>query len=195
MNLRIACDIDGVLYSYDSCARYLLRTELGYKDLIYPSADWGYIKRMVEPQDWQWLWTEGVKLGLFRYGHVVTGAIEGVRALKRLGDVIFVTHRPAVAVQDTCDWLSYARFEPAGVHILSDHQPKTSIPADIYIDDRQENIAGVMLGSSGADAICFDQPWNQGSIAGDNQPRFWRAKGWPRVVEVCGIIKNRRVGA
>jgi 5'(3')-deoxyribonucleotidase len=195
MDFTIALDVDGVCYSFDSCARYLLRTERGYKNLIYPSTDWDYIERMVEPRDWEWLWTEGVSLGLFRYGHVVTGAIEGVRKLRRLGDVVFVTHRPTVAVQDTLDWLSYARFEPAGVHILSENQPKTSVPADVYIDDRRENLAAVMLSGSGADAVCFDQPHNQGNIPGDNQPRFWRAIGWPRVVEICTVIKNRGSGA
>lgn len=189
--MRIALDLDGVCYHWEKTGRYLLRTQRGCSHLIYPSTDWDYIKRMVDAEDWDWLWSEGVELGLFRYGHVITGAIEGVRELKARGhEVLVVTHRPSSAVQDTLDWLSYVRFEPAEVHILSDGRPKSSVPADIYIDDRPENIVEV-LASTEADALLFDQPWNQDKYVQYDSHRFHRAKGWDQVLGNVTLIERR----
>ena len=180
----IACDLDGVCFDYDGAARYMLRHYRGQKHLIYPSTDWDYIERMVSPEDWQWLQNEAPKLGLYRYGHVIRGAIVGIHAIQERGhEIHFVTHRPKLAVQDTLDWLSYVRLRPAGVRILTDQEPKRDMGADLYIDDKRETIADIMV-NTGRKAICFDQPWNQGGLPGDqDKTRFFRAHDWNEVVE------------
>src|SRR5258706_15952527 len=100
------------MYRWDKTARYMLRTERGYDrdQLGRPSRYWNEIKDIVDKEDWQWLWGTGVKMGLFRYGHLFTGTIEAVRARSALGDCVVMTHRPRSAVQDTLDWLPYNKL-------------------------------------------------------------------------------------
>lgn len=195
-NLKIAVDADGVLYEWSKTARYMLRSYRDY-DVAGPmgkeSTSWDYIPKNVAPQDWDWLWTEGVELGLFRYGHLVTGAIEGVNQLSRVGEVVLVTHRPKQAVKDTLDWLSYINLPFSGIHILTNQEPKSMVDADILIDDKPDNIFEWVMHARYA--ILFDREWNQQAQVG------MRAKGWNEVVEYVeeigyqmGQRKNGRTG-
>src|SRR5438093_1066807 len=82
-----------------------------------------------------------IRLGLFRYGHVVRGAVKGVRELAEIGDVVAVTSRPQNAVEDTLAWLLFMKLPLSGVHILSRGEKKSSVrpTCDVYIDDNVEN--------------------------------------------------------
>ena len=142
-----AIDIDGVLYEFQRTYAYMLRE---YRGVDVPPVDewwteWDSIWKHGTREDRKWMWTEGVALGLFRYGHVITGAIAGVQRLVRMGhDVCVVTHRPATAVQDTLDWLSYVRLPFSAVHILSRNEPKTTVKFDLLVDDKPQNIADAL---------------------------------------------------
>jgi 5'(3')-deoxyribonucleotidase len=184
--LKIAVDADGVLYEWSKTARYMLRSYRDYdKDgpMGQESTSWDYIPQNILPQDWDWLWTEGVRKGLFRYGHLVTGAIEGVNQLSLLGEVVLVTHRPKAAVKDTLDWLSYINLPFSGIHILTNQEPKSMVDADILIDDKPDNIfEWVMHARHG---VLFDREWNQKAQVG------MRAKGWAEVVGCVEGIRER----
>jgi 5'(3')-deoxyribonucleotidase len=113
------------------------------------STSWEYIKDHIDPEHWDWLWTEGVRLGLFRHGHMYPGTIKAVRDLNDMGDVIIITHRPRAAVLDTMDWLTYHRLPVAGVHILTGGEPKSSVKhCDFFIDDKPENCIDMLQHSS-----------------------------------------------
>src|SRR3990167_1953190 len=119
--MRIGVDLDGVCYKWSKTARYMLREMLPGSPYtregpMGQEADgYDYIQRNIAPEHWKWLWTEGVRLGLFRHGHIIKGAIEGVNALAADGhDMIIVTHRPKAAVTDTLRWLAVADFPLAG---------------------------------------------------------------------------------
>jgi len=139
--LRFGIDIDGVMYMWDKTARYMLRTERGVSREVLgqPSRYWNEIKDKVSGEDWKWLWSEGVRLGLFRYGHLFTGSIEAVRELDKIGDVIVLTHRPRSAVQDTFDWLSYMRLPIIEAYVFTNMEPKSQVKCDMYVDDKPEN--------------------------------------------------------
>lgn len=164
--MRIGLDIDGVMYEWDKTARYMLREVLPnspYKDsLRTESQSWNYIQEMVLPEHWDWLWDEGVKLGLFRYGHLFPGTIQAVRALAQKNEIIIITHRPKQAVNDTLDWLSYLKLPLTGVHILSNGEKKSSVlpHCDIYLDDKPENIVDYLLNTEAA-SVLREQPWNR----------------------------------
>lgn len=186
--MDIVVDCDGVLYEWGRTACYMLREYKGYTNLARVAPDWDYYERMVEKEDWKWLWNEGVPLGLYRHGHSVKGSLDGIRALKNMGhNLYFVTHRPENGIKDTISWLDHrfggeVIYPWSGVHILTSQESKTSVPADVYIDDKRENISDVML-NTGAKAVVFDQPWNWGSLPGDGDAgRFARCKGWPEVI-------------
>lgn len=173
--MRIAVDVDGVLYEWDRTARYMLRT---YRDTVVgESLTWDYIEQHVPRSDWGWLWTDGVDLGLFRYGHCVAGSIVGLRNLLADGhSLAVVTHRPSSAVPDTLAWLNYINIQWSEVHILSNGESKAQVDADILIDDKMENV--IEWAASGRKALLFDRPWNQQIEA----TRIERCYDWRDVV-------------
>jgi len=188
--VRIAIDLDGVTYEFERTARYMLRELRGYadvKELQTESTEWDYIPNHIGSDDWRWLWDEGIELGLFRYGHVSTGAIVGLRALlKAKHDLLVVTHRPRKAVPDTLAWLSYINIPFSEVHILSDGQRKSSVAADLIIDDKWENVRE--WAQRDRHAILFDRPWNQDHYDTD---QITRAFGWGKVVDAVQDVGLR----
>lgn len=184
--MKIAIDLDGVQYEWDKTARYMLREIRGCSGLGGPSFSWDMIMETVDPEDWQWLWTEGVKLGLFRHGHLVQGAIQGIRALRDAGhELILVTHRPKEAIRDTNAWLElhFGSEEPypwSGQHILSNMESKTIVNADILIDDKPQNIEE--WNSAGRVGILFARPWNCEEAELFSRTHIIVANGWPAVV-------------
>jgi 5'(3')-deoxyribonucleotidase len=126
------------------------------------SDSWDYIKENIDPEDWKWLWVNAVPLGLFRYGHMVRDARVGLEALRDAGHkLILITHRPAMALQDTLEWVTfYFKGVPLdGFHFLSNGEDKSTIEWDLLIDDKVENIEDAVR--AGRRAILFDQPWNR----------------------------------
>lgn len=161
--MRIGLDLDGVLYEWSKTARYMLRSMKGYpKDgpMGKESTSWNYIKENVSREDWRWLWSEAIHLGLYRYGHLTPGAIEAVRALSERGDVVLITQRPKAAVGDTLDWLSYMKLPITEYHILTEQEPKSSVTAcDFYIDDKPANCYDLATNTKGA-VFLWNRPWN-----------------------------------
>ncbi len=186
--MRLAIDLDEVVYSWDRTAHYMLREYRGYNRTTLPgqSPSWTYIPDTISKFDWQWLWTEGVKLGLFRYGHMVTGARIGLQHLRDAGhEIVVVTHRPEQATSDTLDWVGhYFKDIPlAGLHILSDEAPKSTVKADLLIDDKMESCLE-WRGTTREPAILFDHPWNRGS----EEAGILRARDWKHVIEIVEMF-------
>lgn len=166
--MRIGIDIDGVMYQWSKTARYMLRQVLPNspytKDgpMGTESTHWGYIPDHVSKEHWDWLWKEGVQLGLFRHGHMYPGTIQAIRRLAKVGEIIVITHRPKQAVTDTMAWLSFQQLPLSGIHVLTNQEPKSTVVpyCDFYIDDKPENC--VDLCHVGM-AYLMDREWNQHS--------------------------------
>jgi 5'(3')-deoxyribonucleotidase len=198
----IGLDLDGVCYHFDRTARYMLRQRIVSSgrivpdDLLVPAAHWNSIRDCVTDDDWDWLWSDGVRAGLFRYGHVVGGSIEGIQALNNLGDVIVITARPKEAVHDTLVWLStmFDKAPLSGVVIQSHGQKKSEVNPrpHVYIDDGVHNVNDI-LDNTKAPVILYQQPWNSGypvndwSLAGI---RVYPAQDWNDVVRAVTAIKE-----
>lgn len=173
---RIALDLDGVCYNYSATACYLLNHYKGYKLDWTKTSSWGWLQTQVSNNDWQWLWSGGVKEGLFRYGNIIKGAAEGVKELAKMGKIVVVTSRPTNAIQDTLDWVSFMKFPVAELVIMSHGENKAKTNPDIAIDDGPKNIEDYV--NAGVATVAFDQPYNQ-DVGVKN---FYRAKGWEDVV-------------
>ena len=178
--MRVALDCDEVLYSWERTSRYLLRNVYagdceGY-DLTEPFSQW-FIPSMIGGRAYDWLFDQGVQLGLFRHGHVITGAMLGVRALKAAGhELVVVTHRPENGVRDTLAWIDFhfgaeEVYPFSGLSILSNGEPKTDVPFDILVDDSPKNCDDAL--KAGRGALLFGAAWNG-----------WDGEDWESLVEV-----------
>jgi 5'(3')-deoxyribonucleotidase len=193
-DFTIGLDLDGPCYHFDRTARYMLRKRiLAYGDfataklLEEESTTWNGIRDIVHPDDWAWLWTDGVKNGLFRYGHIVGGAIEGVQELSQIGDVVAITARPKQAVHDTIVWLAtmFDKAPLSGLVIQSHGQRKSDVHPlpDVYVDDAAHN-ADDILDNTTSRVVLYDTPMNRRYPL---NPRVFRALDW---IDVVGIIRR-----
>jgi 5'(3')-deoxyribonucleotidase len=199
-NFTIGLDIDGVVYQWDKTARYMLRrriTERGDKvpeKLYHESDSWGTIEETTSCQDWRWLWNEAIDEGLYRYGHVVTGAIEGVRELSKLGNVVAITSRPSAAVHDTLVWLAtfFDKSPLSGLVIQSNGQQKSEVipRPNVLIDDGIHNVIDVTSNTNDMHAILFVNSANADWRPTANLNRHWRAEGWPQTVKAVKMVKE-----
>jgi uncharacterized HAD superfamily protein len=190
--MRIALDIDGVMYKWSDTVRFLVDWYFGIK--LGESTHFDYIKDTLVAMDrkdvWDWLWKEGIDLGLYRHGHLYKGAREAIIALDEEGhELSVITMRPKSALQDTIDWLSFHKFPISGIHVLSDtgkgafKSRKSDIQpqADIYIDDSPQ-IAEDLMFNTNAFFVLMDRPWNQDINVGGG--RSVRAYSWDDFVEI-----------
>lgn len=201
MTFLIGLDLDGVCYNFEKTARYMIRKRMESRgetpapEMHQVSQNWDWISSHCPPEDWAWLWNEGAKHGLFRYGHAVHGAIDGVVELAKLGDIIAITARPKAAVHDTLAWLAmmFDQSPLAGVVIQSHDQKKSAVDPvpDVYIDDGVHNYADI-LENTNSWMIQFQQPWNNSYFVPFKYAnRFLRAKGWAQTVECVKYTKNK----
>lgn len=198
----IGLDLDGVMYQWDSTARFMLRQRITAKganpptELFFPSLNYNSIQDMVSPADWDWLWSGAIEDGLYRYGHVEQGAMAGAKALSNLGDLVVITSRPKAAVNDTIHWLStmFVQIPLAGIVIQSNGQRKSEVhpTPNVYVED-MPHVADDILDHTGSTVVMPVQPWNEkyGADWGDaflRRLRLYQVKGWPEIVRhVQGI--------
>ena len=169
----------------------MLNTMRGYDLKLEDWTYWNQPKDMVKNNDWQWLWTAGVKAGLFRYGHLYKGTIEAVRALNVLGDVVIITHRPRHAMKDTLDWLAYLSLPFVEIHLLTEGQPKSDIKCDMYVDDKPENISDFLNHTDGK-ALLFNRPWNMDYLFTCHPNAGHRVSTWQDVIDAAqGVVARK----
>ena len=184
--MRIAVDLDGVVYEWFRTYRYMVNR---YRNRNLPPVEEWWTEynadlRVVSREDRDWVWTEGVTKGLFRYGHMVKDARWGLEALHELGhEFTIVTHRPESAVPDTLSWLGYylAGIPTRDVRFLSQQQTKTLVEADLLIDDKTENCLDWWK-VNGGDSLLFDRVWNRSDDV-RMHPHIIRVEGWEGVVD------------
>lgn len=182
--MKVAIDLDGVCYEFQRTYRYMIREYRGVD--MPPVCDfwvqWDSQKQYGKPSDHQWMWTEGVKLGLFRYGHMTTGARRGLQALDEMGHTLMVvTSRPFSAHEDTQAWCDlFFKDIDATLHMVARPEEKVEIDWDIIVDDKPENVRDAMW--AGRKAVLFSQPWNRSFLWWQYGAR--RASDWNDVVRI-----------
>lgn len=165
--MRIGIDIDGVCYQWTKTARYMLREVL--PNSPYPKdgplgqecTEWDYIKHNISREHNRWLWNEGIRLGLFRHGHLFPGTIKALRKLATMGRLVAITQRPERAAEDTYAWINFHRLPFQEVHILQGESKTGVARCDAYIDDKPENCMELAQAFPKAKIVIPDRPWNQ----------------------------------
>jgi len=194
--VRIGLDIDGVMYKWDKTARYMLRDVLPgspyKKTLQQESQGWDWIKENVEPEHWRWLWAEGIKLGLFRYGHLYPGTIQAVRRLAEIGEVVLITHRPKEAITDTLAWLGLLNLPLAGLHLLTNAEPKSIVrpTCDVYLDDKPDNIVDLAENTSAEQVCLMRRPWNK--VWTPEEPNITVVQDWDEFIDTVLTVAPKR---
>jgi deoxypyrimidine-specific 5' nucleotidase type C protein (NT5C) len=196
--MRIIVDLDGVCYEFCRTVRYMLNHYLGM-ELPSVSVFWrSWWPSQIGQDEWKWVWTEGVRLGLFRYGHMTGGTRIALDSLVSEGHSLGIaTTRPMEAQTDTLDWISlfFHRIPlRGGIHFTVD---KWQIAGDVLIDDSYENCSAWMENAPVFEkeraALLFDQPWNQQTGHTDeylaNERGIYRVHGWE---EAVSWVRNRQ---
>jgi uncharacterized HAD superfamily protein len=174
---RAGIDLDGVVYRWCDTVNFLLEHYRGVRGLGEWTS-WDYLEDTVKlpKEDKDWLWTEGVSLGMFRHGNCYRGSFAALDRLAITHDVVILTARPRAAITDTLAWLAFHRVAASEVHVL-DGQPKSSVPCDWYVDDSAANARELHL--AGKEVLLWDRPWNQD----DYVHGVVRVYSWENVLE------------
>lgn len=174
---KFGLDLDGVVYQFSKTAQYMIARREGYKyreELPWDETEWDCGRPL---EDWEWILSEERADAAFRHGHLYRGAIEFVQGLDELGDVHIITKRPRDGVQATLDFLSFQKFPITGLHLIGLEELKSSVQADIYIDDSLENMND-LADHTGSQLILMNRSWNQNWNREDRLyrvNRFYRA--------------------
>lgn len=182
-----ALDLDGVCYNWDSTVRYLLKEHRGVD--VPPSSTWGTIQESISNNDWLWLWSEGIRRGMFRHGHLYKGTVDATHELSKMVDLYAVTSRPYEARQDTMDWLAFHKIPIVGIHFAYEKGAKKSRwPMDFHLDDSPKVLEDLMHQSEDHEGplprntqglvIKWSRPWNT------NSPCDLSVSSWKEVIEI-----------
>jgi len=183
---RFGIDLDGVVYNWSDTYRFLMRY---YRGIDLPEPDsWDAFDEYISEADRTWIWTEGVKHGLFRYGHLYKGSAEALLELARLVDLVVITHRPANAMQDTLEWLAFQKFPAVEIHLLTSQQPKSAVPCDFYLDDGPHNIEELRLNRPHARIAMWRRPWNRNAYHFAWSDKVRIVTSWNEVIEWVKMI-------
>lgn len=185
----LAVDLDGVCGDHAEAFRRVVAVERGVEpSSLCEQRTWDFTEWDMDRSEFERLHRLAVlEHRMFRTMPVVPGAAATLWRLSDAGVWIrIVTHRlhanwgHAIAVGDTVDWLDEAGIPYRDLCFLGD---KPQIDADVYLDDAPHNIEA--LRASGAEAIVFSQPYNDG-VPGP------RADGWAEVEELVLDAMARR---
>ncbi len=167
---RAGIDLDGVVHQWSPTARGVLKLRFGIE--IGESQTWTWIKDHTTPEQWDWLWSQGISWGLF-LGEAYPFAIPSLHRLAETHDLVVITARPRDAIHQTLSWLVRYKIDATEVHILTNSTPKSEIRCDWYVDDNTDNVRE--LAQAGRRVYLFDQPWNRHETPAFSERVF----GWP----------------
>lgn len=109
----------------------------------------------------------------------IYGAMQGVRELRRLGRVVFVTSSNPATMHGKVRWLEHYGFlsdDPRHSDLIIAHD-KSLIRGDVLIDDGPHNVKAFP-----GDTILVDRPYNR------DLTHPYRATSWEEIVELTAKI-------
>ena len=165
--MRIGVDIDGTLYPWTLAVNAAVTERFGVEGLT-EHTHWNYLKDMLTPEQWAWVWSKDAAETVFGQDSVFDGCIDAVNELTKEHEVHFVTHRnPLYTGAVTARWIAERFSNYAGIHVLSSSVSKTKLGEwDVFIDDKPDTIEE-FLNETNSVVFIPDRPWNrdvQGAI-------------------------------
>lgn len=146
--------------------------------------DWGWdFEQFKDLVDW------GVDNGYIFTGHWRPGAVETVRAVKRMGhQVVIITDRSWGTDPMNSQRNTIAAFEKAGIPYdkLLFSRDKTIEKTHIFVEDKIENYDAIT--AAGTECWLINRSWNE--VGRDNRNRIQDVTQFPVRVAKCSVRLN-----
>ena len=158
----LGCDIDGVLYDFDSAARAILR-QYGHNIPAVESAHWNGLEDEVGFDAWARMWSHSAsRRELFRGGPAYISGVKTCRRLQQIVDLVIITHRPLDVADITMRWLANQKITPRALHFAGGRDKGAVEQRCIgYVEDRADN-AREIAETTGCPVFVPRRPWNVG---------------------------------
>lgn len=174
------------LYKWSETAKFMLEDEFGIE--VPDQTCWGTWDKELKKEHWEWLWSDGIKQGLFRHGHIYKGSIEALNELSKMGDIMIITNRPKASHPDTLDWLAFHKVPASRVIMLGPGANKADVlpHCNMYLDDKVTNCNQLEIDTDG-EILLWERPW---SFERDEKlsPRVSVVHEWYQVLEHARCI-------
>ena len=186
--MRVGFDLDGVLYDFgNSVRRYL--DSIGRPYSFHADKDephtWNFFEHWgMDRHEFAQICHDGADAGYVFTGPARPNAVWAVQAVKEAGHtVVIITDRqfgsrPEVSHDNTRNWLAQHNIPYDELHFSAD---KTSVPTDIFVEDKLENYDALV--NVGTPCVLIDRPWNQDE--GDYRFRISDIVDYPAIVELA----------
>lgn len=163
--MRVGFDLDGVLYDFGNSVRAYLDSigrPYGFKDDAPEPHHWDFYEYWgMDYAEFKSICNDGADAGFVFCGETRPGAVETVKRVKDLGhEVIIITDRqfgtePKISHDNTYNWLAQHEIPYDELHFSAD---KTSVPTDIFVEDKLENYDALIL--AGTPCFLINRAWN-----------------------------------
>jgi hypothetical protein len=128
------------------------------------------------------------KASVFEQALPVTDAVPSIFKLIDAGhEIHFVTSRPEWATEATRNWVRwfFGKEMDGRLHILSNHESKSSVSCDLYLDDAPHVLMDLM--DNHRRVVRYERPWNK-----DSKDWDFSVANWEQFVTLVDDIKNRK---
>ncbi len=163
--LRVGFDVDEVLYPWCRAFAHYLQTEEGWAPERTPTPttwdfqhEWG----MADRDEFLTLAGRAARSGLLHsWGQPLDGAVDVTQRLLAEGHTVHIVTARGRGRDDATWTATKAWLDEHGIGYttLDFAEDKTSVPTDIYLDDKIENVDAIT--AAGAVGVVMDAPHNQ----------------------------------
>ena len=137
---------------------------------------------------------EFIKRGGYRKLKKIKGSKQGIKELKRIGDVFLITARPEALRKITTDWLNHKGIDIREDHVIfSKNKADDRHAIDIIVEDKWED--AIDLAEKGYEVILYDYPWNRKrGLSGNiiNNSKIGRVYSWKDIIANVGVAAEKK---
>ena len=160
--MRLGIDLDGVVANFTKGWMAFYNEQFGTELVESDSKNWGDLVNLTHFQDIDefWAWSSDLDgRSVFWHLEPFPGAVEALRDLSDQGhDIVIVTTKPPVAVDDTHEWRDRHGLPANEIHILED---KWLVDCDVYLDDGPHVLPGLVEYRPRRTVCRYVRPWNR----------------------------------
>lgn len=191
IKLRVGWDNDGVLHNFrGGLCDYLDSFKHEWKhDRNDTDTSWNFFEKWgMKFPDFKKVCDDGVDAGFVFNNNLRPNAVVSVNVVKFMGHHnVMITDRqfgstPEASQRRTFDWIAENHLMIDEVHFSAD---KTSVPTDIFVEDKWENFVALM--DHGTPCYLINRPWNE--FGGPHENRIRDVGDYPAKVAAMTVAR------